>query len=139
MITTIAFRPASASCSTVTTPTRPRKNSTSGSLEGQSEHQDDQPDEAQVLVGAEERDQVVAAERDQEAESRRHGHVGEHGPDQEQEDRDEDERERVLLLLGVQAGNDEGPHLIEPDRRREDDADHRRDLQADRHRLQWRS
>src|SRR5207302_1127591 len=72
-------------------------------------------------------------QREQDPEPRAEEQVGEDGAAGEQRRRGHDETHRVATLVALEAGRDEGPELVEPDRCRQDGACEEGHLEPDEH------
>ena len=88
-------------------------------------------DEAQVVGYRQQRFDPAAAEAQQKVQGRTQEEVRHRDPSGEQHRGRREERQGPAPLAAVQAGGDEGPELVQPDRRREEHTGDQRDPEPD--------
>ena len=106
-----------------------------GHQEADPEHQHRAQEEGQVAVDRDDVLDVLGREAEQDLQAERQHGVGQCHAREEQGRRDGDEREGPTALVAVQAGGDEPPQLVQPDRRRQHDPRHRGDLHLEDERV----
>ncbi len=103
-----------------------------GQLEGDAEAEDDGEEEAGVVLDGNDGVEVFAEVADEDLEGAgKHPVIAEPGSGEEEADGRGHEREDVALLVGVHAGRDEEPDLVEDEGRGEDGSADERGLEVE--------